>query len=697
MKFHGDSNPKLNEYIIIFIFFIFLTVLLTFPMIFHLSDTIGGGDEAFTCWSLAWTTHSLITNPLNIFHANIFYPANDYSFALSEHLIGWAPFSIPVYLLTNDPVFTHNLLRLLTFVLCGFGAYFLSYYYTNNRYAAIIAGICFAFFSYRLTIQLHLLAMEWIPFLILYLDRFFHSVKYRDMIAFTIFFLLSTLSGWYVGIFTGIIVTIYFLGYILLDKKVRTRIFSKQALGMLLISLIIIILILIPIAIPYFHASTLYDAERGLEDPIKSALSLDIISILSLFGPISIILAIVGFYLPININNDEKIQGSYVRKQKIPIIFGIIACFSYMLMLGPVLKIGGEFTGNLMPYYFIYQLIPFIAIVRDLSRFSFVMSFAISMLAGFGALVIISRFKNNNPQNLVSIILVLLVIAGSWHIPVSMPSSLATGDNIPKEYRWLANQTGDPVIIEIPTRWVEDNSEYTYYSVYHWKQMVNGYSGRDVEESSKIMRDTSEFFPSNNTISLLQHFGVRYVFIHADRMSILYNTSPDNIQNFEFSYIQNINSKINAQYSSSVRFVNSFNRTYIYEILQDPVIDPDEEVLIFENGWIGSNIIQPFYLKNAGYIKVLAPEDGDYVLKFIAQPISDHNSLTLIINNETIGSDTLKTGGFSEGNSIIHLNKGFNEVKFTSNGCTKLCDIPEMNTISNQCISFVFANLTIFK
>ncbi len=690
-----DSHPYVKEYCLVIGFFIILTAVLTYPLIFHISDTIGGGDEAFTCWSLAWTTHSLIENPLNLFHANIFYPENEYSFALSEHLIGWAPFSIPLYLVTHDPVITHNLLKLFTFVLCGFGAYLLSYRYTHNRYAALVAGICFAFFSYRLNIQLHLLAMEWIPFLLLYLDKYLHSLKLRDLGGFVFFFLLSMLSGWYVGIFTGIIVGVYGVLYLIFDSDLRTRFFTRNTITWLLISLIVIILVLLPVAIPYFHASNLYNAERGLEDPVKSAYSLDIIPIITLLGPYSVLLALIGLIFPLSGYGSTISLLSGIKKQKIPLIFGSLIFISYLLMIGPILKIGGVETGGLGPYYYLYKLFPFIAIVRDLSRFSFIMSFAVSILAGFGVASILEKVHKKNLKLLLSLVLVTLMIISSWHGPVSLPQSLATGKNIPEEYTWLANQSGDPVIIELPTRWVEDNSEYTYYSVYHWKRMVNGYSGRDVETASKIMRDTGQYFPSNTSISLLQNLGISYVIIHTDRMAKMYNISQSDSQNFETAYITDISSKVSSNFSSVVKPVTSFGSTYIYEILQQPQLNPDSPVIIYQNGWFGADISSPFYLKDKGKIKILAKEEGDYLLQFVVQPFYGDKSLSIVVNNENLGSNVLKDGGFSNGDVLIHLHKGFNELQFVSSGCTKVCDVPEMNTIYDRCISFAFMNLTV--
>lgn len=663
-----------------------------------MSDAIGNGDEAFTCWSLIWTTKHIIEDPANLFNANIFYPANEYSLALSEHLAGWTLFSIPVYALTHDPVFTHNFLKLLTFVLCGFGMYLLSFRYTKNRYAAFIAGIFFAFFAYRTGIQLHLLAMQWVPFMLLFLDRFFYSVSLRDILACSLFFIMEALSGWYVGIFSVIIGSIFIAGYVILDTDVRKRLLTQKALCRILISLVLISIILLPFAIPYFEASKHYDAERDIDTPFDSSWPVDIHTVIDKFGIVFLIFAIIGIILPLSTdtpNNQNTITfPNRIRQQKIPIIFFIIGIVSYILTLGPILKISGTTTGFFLPYYYIYSFVPFIAIIRDLARFSFIISLAGSVLTGFGVAVIINRVKSVSYKTPVAIGLILLTIFVSWHGPVYMPASLATGDQVPQEYRWLANQTGDFAIIELPTRWVEDNSDYTYYSVYHWKDMVNGYSGRDVEEASKIMRDTGAFFPSNNTVSLLQKIGVKYVLIHADRIRALQNIPEEKSDEFNNYLISSINHEIEENFNHTIRFTNSFSDTYVYEILPEPEILPDEVMLIFQSGWFGSNILPEFFLKNSGKIKAYARSEGDYQIYFLAEPTYGDKNLSISVNGVEIGTINAPPGGFTEGGGTIHLNKGFNEI-ILSSICTKLCDIPELNTISDKCFSLKFSNLSV--
>jgi hypothetical protein len=249
------------------------------------------------------------------------------------------------------------------------------------------------------------------------------------------------------------------------------------------------------------------------------------------------------------------------------------------------------------------------------------MSLAGSVLIGFGVAAILYRIKKDDLKTIVAIACIILAIIGSWHVPVQIPASLATGDLVPEVYRWLAEQPGDVKIIEIPTRWIEDNSEYTYYSVYHWKEMVNGYSGRDVELASKIMRDTSGYFPSDNIVSLLQHIGVKYVIIHPDRIRIVENIPDEQAEAFISQYVSVLNQKIEQNYNSTIRMAGSFGDTIVYEILETPEVLPEDVILLFQNGWFGSNTFPEFYLKEEGKIKAYAGTTGEYELYFMAEPI----------------------------------------------------------------------------
>ena len=71
-----------------FLFYLGLAVLKTFPLVRFLGSRIpmDPGDPLLNTWILSWGAHALVTAPLHLFDANIFYPAQN-ALALSEHLL----------------------------------------------------------------------------------------------------------------------------------------------------------------------------------------------------------------------------------------------------------------------------------------------------------------------------------------------------------------------------------------------------------------------------------------------------------------------------------------------------------------------------------------------------------------------------------------------------------------------------------
>ena len=82
-------------------------------------------DTDLFIWSLAWDAHALVTQPLALFDANIYYPQAR-TLAYSENLLGGAMFSAPVWWVTGNPVLAMNVAALASCVLCGAGAWLLA-------------------------------------------------------------------------------------------------------------------------------------------------------------------------------------------------------------------------------------------------------------------------------------------------------------------------------------------------------------------------------------------------------------------------------------------------------------------------------------------------------------------------------------------------------------------------------------------
>jgi len=158
--------------------YVALTLLLTWPLCVSPATTTlpAGPDGDLFIWTLAWDAHAFINQPLSIFDANIYHPLR-HTLAYSENLIGSALISAPVQWITGNPVLGLNLVALLSCVLCGLGTFVLARRVGIGPGGAVLAGMIFAFSPPRFfrTGQLHLAAVQWVPFALAslhaYLDR----------------------------------------------------------------------------------------------------------------------------------------------------------------------------------------------------------------------------------------------------------------------------------------------------------------------------------------------------------------------------------------------------------------------------------------------------------------------------------------------------------------------------------------------
>lgn len=154
--------------------YIALTLAYTWPLPRHLFDGVPHdvGDPILNAWILWWSTKAV---PLTTawWNAPIFHPAAG-TFAFSEHLLGLAPLSAPLILLTGNPLFGYNIVLLASYVLCALGAYFLAFTLTRSHDASFVAGLAFAFAPYRLAQLPHIqvLMSFWTPVCLAALHRY---------------------------------------------------------------------------------------------------------------------------------------------------------------------------------------------------------------------------------------------------------------------------------------------------------------------------------------------------------------------------------------------------------------------------------------------------------------------------------------------------------------------------------------------
>jgi hypothetical protein len=245
------------------LFFAILSLVLTYPLALHLGDAVEDRQDALlNVWITAWDGHQLLTDPLHLFDANIFYPYPR-TLAYSELLLGNALLSLPVTTVTGNPVLGYNVALLLSFILSGFGTYLLVRKLTRSSGAGLVAGTIFAFSSYRMTnlAQAQLLTTHWIPFTLLAFYQLIRKPRRRYVAAFVLFFSLQALSSFYYGILLALAA----VGFVIWEFGMRWNDIRKLSVVLhLLLAACLLLLVFLPFALPYFEVQRELGFERAL-------------------------------------------------------------------------------------------------------------------------------------------------------------------------------------------------------------------------------------------------------------------------------------------------------------------------------------------------------------------------------------------------------------------------------------------------
>ena len=198
------------------VFFLILTVVLTYPMISHFSTAIPGppwdGYQFLT--QLYWFKRALFDLHVSPwFYPDIFYPFG-YNWFLSETMLTNVGLAMPVTLMAGEVV-AYNALMWLSFVLSGLGAYLWTYHLTGKRVAGLFSGVAFAFCAYRLQAVSagwpQTIGTQWVPFSFLFIERTLRKKQWHDAALAAFFYILNCLTTWYYAFVVGLVLAVYVL------------------------------------------------------------------------------------------------------------------------------------------------------------------------------------------------------------------------------------------------------------------------------------------------------------------------------------------------------------------------------------------------------------------------------------------------------------------------------------------------------
>ena len=523
------------------VFFALASVVFTWPLAREMRDTlISWGDPVFQSWTIAWNWHALTTDPLTIFDANVFYPWGN-TLAYSDHLFGQSILVAPIMAITENGVLADNVSTLLAFFLSGLAMYLLAYDLTGSRVAGIIAGLAYAYAPSRMAHleHLHLLSAQWPPLALLCLRRVARGGSpqvSRWLLALGGVFFAQGLFGIYFFYFTVVMLLLAGGTYAvlaLLDRDwgmIRRLALAGVACG-------IAGVLLLPTLLPYLDVNNDLGIERSEEEvSFWSATPRDYIAVWDrnrawnellggnhrdveqdLFpGAVLVVLALLG------LTNRRASRDRWVLL--------VVTLGSVVLSFGLRTEMLGV---NLpLPYQAFYDVVPGFRAIRVPARLGLLALVGLGALAALGVAQLLRILRDEMPlfpwypQRLtrspriagwLTVILLTGAVTLETLTRIELPDPLPVptpANEIRPDYVWLRDNPAPT--LELPMGEGPVASAWpNYWSMIHWNDTVNGYSGI-VPPTYYPFRERMNAFPSDDTLWLLQGIGVENIVLHGD-------------------------------------------------------------------------------------------------------------------------------------------------------------------------------------
>jgi len=478
-------------------------------------------------WAYAWDWHALTTQPGALFQANIFHPAPD-ALAYSEHALGKLPITGPLFALSGNAVFAYQADLLLTFALSGAALYALLRSVGAARGASFVGGLAYAFCPARFDSLYHtyLLAGQYLPLALLFLDRTLFGGRRRDAVAFAAFLLLQMLSSYYLA-YQAVIALGAWATAVL--WATRGRVPWRGAVRVALAGGAVAAAFLL-VSLPYLRVRSgggifAYGgvfAEAligGSNDPWRNFLLPSHLLRASLVEPLArggfayvglvvLVLAAIGL---------RRSREEPPSRRRLAAGALAIAVTGWVLSLGPYLPLE---SGRIrLPYWLLMEVVPGFDSMRVPSRFALTMMLGVAVLAGLGADRLLRALAARGVAwaGAAATALLVLLVSADFGLGIERYGTrpLRVGADGPEVYRHLAALPRGP-LLELPLPGPDGlrASEAMVHSTTHWMPLLDGSSGY-FPPSLPIVSGVARRLPGPDALELLGRLtGLRYVVLH---------------------------------------------------------------------------------------------------------------------------------------------------------------------------------------
>lgn len=478
--------------------FIVLAIVMTWPLAPRLTHAVSDPSDPFiNIWILDWDYYATFHRPLTLFDANIFYPAHD-TLALSENLYGIALLLIPIRAAGVGPVTAYNLAMLAGFAFSGFAAYLLGYRLTGSFAAGIAAGVFHAFVPFRFTHLPHLqhVFAGWLPLLLVALLDYLDRPSWRSASLFGFVFLMNGLTNIHWFLFGSFAIGATILLFSVNGVRRWRELFVASAIAMMM---------LLPFLIPYWRVATTPGMARDRsETKAYSATWSD-------------------WLVSNNANRVyPKLRDGSVDPERwlFPGVLSILAAIAALFLarryprgvtLGLLWLVIG-FLGSLgLNFYFhdfLFDAVPGFRGLRVPARWAEIAYIGLAMLIAVSIAFVARR------QRWIAAAIPLLFIVELRAAPIRWYRAPL---DVPPVYRWLATQK-IRAAVELPIDTDLNEYLYSYRSVSHHRDLVNGVSGAVPAQFIRFSGMWKSDPIPDAFGDELQRTGVDLTIVHADRL-----------------------------------------------------------------------------------------------------------------------------------------------------------------------------------
>ena len=479
--------------------FALASLVFTFPLATALgqANRLDSPDALLNGWIVSWNLEQLRNDPLHLFDANIFFPEKG-ALAYSENLLTASLIAAPVALVSDNPILLVNVALLAAFVFSGLATFALALELTHDRLAAYLAGILFAFAPYRFAhlphLQLQLafgipLSFVFLRFIIAGTRRLYATFGF----ALTVF--LTFGSSVYYTVYVASAVPIVALTELYWVPKEK----RQSAFGRLLVGGALAIVLVMPLVLPYLdklQSGRVRSLEAAAEFSAGLPEYLSSFSWVHAFLPKANEPLFPGF-IAIALAATALLTTARERERK--------WCWLAVGILGVALSLGpsaGLFT-------FLYNVAAPYRALRVPSRAGVLFLLAVALLAAIG----LTRIRRSGLRWALVFVAALECFVAPLGLRMDAPS-------YPAIYRHVETLPEAGAMVELPLpppERFQDNAIFIYRSIFHRRQIVNGYSGFAPPSYGLAYRQLMrrDFLRG---LRAMESQGVRYVLAHEARL-----------------------------------------------------------------------------------------------------------------------------------------------------------------------------------